>query len=128
MAHEHSAAIGWRRWPGSRPRLLVDKDDNAIAVYTVRTGRDIGSNKLYLKDGKLIVVAASKASGWADWKIVASEGGPFVNEPLVDYQRFAEDGVLSVMMQTSPTSSLEATPIRVFDFARAASATADSQK
>jgi hypothetical protein len=28
---------------GCRPRLLFDKDDNAIAVYTLRSGRDAGT-------------------------------------------------------------------------------------
>jgi hypothetical protein len=102
--------------PGSRPRLVIDDDDNIYAIYTVRVGGDVGSNRIYLTEGKLIVAKATRASGWSDWKPFASAPGPFVNEPLVDYQRFAESGVLSVMMQDSPKSSLEATPIRVFDF------------
>lgn len=103
--------------PGSRPRLVVDRDDTVYAIYTVRTGGDVGSNRIYLTEGKLIIAAATRDSGWKDWKLVASEDGPFVNEPLVDYQRLEQENVLSVMMQDSPKESLQATPVREFDFA-----------
>jgi hypothetical protein len=102
--------------PGSRPRMVIDPHDNVFAIYTVRTAESLGKTGLYFRDGKLIIAEATKAGGWADWKIVATESGPFVNEPLADFGRFAQSQVLTVMMQASPTSSLVATPVETFDF------------
>jgi len=101
---------------GCRPRLLFDKDDNAIAVYTLRSGRDAGTTGIYFNEADLVIATASAKSTWTDWTVAHVEPGPFVNEPLVDRYRLIERGVLSVMMQRSPAANLEATPIRVLDF------------
>ncbi|HEY1684525.1 MAG TPA: BNR repeat-containing protein [Tepidisphaeraceae bacterium] len=100
---------------GSRPRMVFDKHDNAYAILTVRVLSDANTNGIYFDHGKLQIAEATAKSGWSDWKIVASEDGPFVNEPLVDYGR-AKEGVLSVMMQKTPTRSLQATDIVVYEY------------
>ena len=101
---------------GCRPRLVFDKDDNAVAVYTLRSGHSAGTTDIYFNEGDLVIATASAKSKWTDWKVVHVETGPFVNEPPVDRPGLSERGVLTVMMQRSPAADLEATPIRTMDY------------
>ncbi|MEU6034779.1 hypothetical protein ABZ801_05170 [Actinomadura sp. NPDC047616] len=84
---------------------MFDKNDNAYVVMPF--GR---------------IVAASKASGWTDWKLLFDgtfyDGGRTLNafgEVLVDDSRIATDGVLSVMYQRK-SSGTTPSSIRVIDF------------
>jgi hypothetical protein len=81
----------------------------AFLIYSTRT-------KLYSTRGNLVIASATAASKWTDWKIVHEEEGPFVNEMLGDPCRWKKDGILSVLVQESPETHHEATPLRILDF------------
>ncbi|MCP9948611.1 hypothetical protein [Actinomadura madurae] len=88
-----------------RSRIVFDKADNAYVIMPF--GR---------------IVAASKAGGWTDWKLLFDgthySGDRTLNafgEVLVDDSRVATDGVLSVMYQQKSTGTTPS-PIRVIDF------------
>lgn len=106
---------------GARPKIFFDHDDNAIAIYTVKEGGvslsgGNGSN-LYFANGDLVIAAARKESNWTDWKIIATQAGPFVSEAQADAALFESAGILSVIMQDTPTSNaITTSPVRVFDF------------
>ncbi len=83
-----------------RTRLAFDKYDNAYAVFPY--GR---------------IAAASKASGYTDWKTLFDGSGlNAFGEVVVDETRLAQDGVLSIMYQQK-SSGTTPSAIRVVDFA-----------
>ncbi|MFM7206348.1 MAG: BNR-4 repeat-containing protein, partial [Planctomycetaceae bacterium] len=84
---------------GSRPRLYFDARDNAVAV---------------LADGSLRVFAATKASNWTDWTLVASEVN-YLSDPVADRDLFRTTGVLSVFEQRPPAANLAASEVRSLD-------------
>lgn len=96
---------------GNRPKIAFDQNDNAYAVFS--NGPKSGIRGM---DRDLVIAVATKAADWADWKVVHTQKGPFLTEPLIDTARLASDGVLSIWMQDSPKKDAEATAIRVFDF------------
>ncbi|MEV7099567.1 BNR repeat-containing protein [Amycolatopsis sp. NPDC051045] len=81
-----------------RTKLVFDRGDNAYLVMPY--GR---------------IVAATKTSGWTDWKTVYSPDLQAFGEVDVDDSRLATDGVLSVMYQQVSTGTTPS-PIRVADF------------
>lgn len=82
-----------------RTHLAFDRYDNAYAVMPY--GR---------------IVAASKASGYSDWKTLFDGSGlNAFGEVVVDDTRLAQDGVLSLMYQQR-SSGTTPSPIRVVDF------------
>ena len=96
---------------GNRPKLFMDKTDNAYLVYC-----DAWSRGIFSLEGKLIIAAATADSKWTDWKIIHTEKGPFFNEMLGDVYRWKRQGVLSVMVQESPEEVHEPTALRIIDF------------
>jgi hypothetical protein len=66
--------------------------------------------------GDLIIAGATATSHWKDWRILHREEGPLVNEMLGDPYRWRRGGVLSVMVQESPSRAHEATPLRILDY------------
>ncbi|MFE2179513.1 BNR repeat-containing protein [Streptomyces sp. NPDC059455] len=87
--------------PGStqRSHLVFDAYDNAYAVMPY--GR---------------IVAASKSSGWTDWKTLYDGSGlNAFGEVVVDDTRLAQDGVLSFMYQRK-SSGTTPSALRVIDF------------
>jgi hypothetical protein len=97
----------WQHWElpwvsGSRPKLFIDKKDNAYLIYE--------------KDENLEIAAATAKSGYTDWKVIHTETGPFVNEMLGDPYRWEQEGILSVMVQESPENPTDPTPLYVLDF------------
>lgn len=82
-----------------RSRLVLDRYDNAYAVMPY--GR---------------IVAASKDSGYSDWKTLFDGAGlNAFGEVVVDETRLAQDGVLSFMYQQR-SSGTTPSPLRVVDF------------
>ncbi|HEY7489388.1 MAG TPA: BNR repeat-containing protein [Streptosporangiaceae bacterium] len=86
-----------------RSRIVLDRHDNAYVIMPY--GR---------------IVAASKASGWTDWKVlfdppVGPGGLNAFGEVDVDDSRLATAGVLSFMYQQKSTGTTPS-PIRVIDF------------
>ncbi len=73
---------------GNRPKLFMDKADNAYLIFE--------------KDGKLVIMGTQASNKWSDWKTVHSEEGPFHNEMLGDYYRWKKSSILAVMVQESP--------------------------
>ena len=97
---------------GSRPKLAFDHNDSAYAIFT--NGPTPGIRGI---DRQLVVATASKASNWTDWKVAFTLPGPVIGEPLLDQSLMQSDGILSVLLQDSPTQERQTTPIRVVDFA-----------
>lgn len=87
---------------GSRPKLFLDRMDNAFMVYE--------------KEENLEIAAASAKSLYTDWRVIHIEQGPFVNEMLGDPFRWEQEGILSVLVQVSPEQASEPTPLHVLDF------------
>ncbi|AEM82893.1 BNR repeat-containing protein [Streptomyces violaceusniger] len=100
------AAGSWKKTeipvpPGStqRSHLVFDRYDNAYAVMPY--GR---------------IVAASKSSGWTDWKTLFDGSGlSAFGEVVVDDTRLAQDGVLSYLYQRRSSGSTPSA-LRVIDF------------
>jgi len=95
---------------GNRPKIAVDKDDNAFVVYGAAHRRPCA----------LHIAAATAASEWTDWKVVHVEEGPFLNEMVPDTARWKDEGILSLMVQEAPGEPHEPTTLRVLDFSVAA--------
>jgi hypothetical protein len=100
---------------GSRPKLFIRANGDAFVVYQSRRTVNLTDTGIYFTDGDLTIQAATAAGQWTDWQIIHVEPGYFIGEALVDPARFKQ-GVLSVMMQESPTTIGAATKLRVLDF------------
>jgi len=101
---------------GNRPKIFMDKSDNAYIIFgTRRTPAKLADGHLH-SEGDLAIAAAAAASGWADWRVIHVEKGPFVNEMLGDNYRWDKEGVLSIMVQQSPEEAHQPTALRILDF------------
>ena len=98
---------------GTRPKIFLDKDDNAYIIYCDSYTRGIH----FSTEGGLTIMAATREAEWKDWKAVHMEQGPFGNEMLFDYYRWKRNSTLSVLVQDAPKEAHEATPLRILDFA-----------
>jgi len=111
----HHTELPWTA--GNRPKIFLDNRDNACVIYSTRgIASQMADGHLHVR-GDLVIAVATAASGWTDWKLAHRETGPFVNEMLGDPYRWAKDGVLSVMVQQSPRTPHEPTPLRILDYA-----------
>jgi len=82
-----------------RSQIVLDAANNAFVV------RPFGR-----------IVSASAASGWTDWTVQFDGSGlGAFGEVVVDRDRVASDGVLSILYQRSSTGTTPS-PIRVIDF------------
>lgn len=100
---------------GSRPKIFIRDNGDAFVIYQAWQSANLSGTDIYIDDGDLVIQAATAANQWTDWQIIRVEDGPFISEALADPYRF-EDGILSVMMQDSPSSNGDSTPLRVLDF------------
>ena len=87
---------------GGRPKIFLDKDNNAYIIYNYK--------------GDLVIASAMANSSWREWQIIHTEPGPFVNEMLGDYYLWKSENILSVVVQTMPEKDHAPTPLRVIDF------------
>ena len=71
---------------------------------------------IYFTHGGLAICAATASSAWTDWQVVYADPGPYINEMLGDVHRFKQDGILSVMVQNTPSTPGASTPLRILDF------------
>lgn len=101
---------------GTRPQLLMDKNDDALLIFTRRESGAHWGKGIYFEKGHLIILKATAKSGWHDWREVAQVAGSFLGEAQVDAYRFKKDGVLSVAMQDSPVKPGAASALKVWDF------------
>lgn len=101
---------------GNRPKVFFDRKDNAYLIF----GRKAASEKLDgdidFSEGCLIIMAATAASKWTDWKVIHTEKGPFLNEMSGDLCRWKKSGVLSVIVQQSPMKEQYDSTLRILDF------------
>lgn len=100
---------------GSRPKLFIRSNGDAYVIYQSWQSVSLASTNIYITSGDLTIQAATAANQWTDWQIVHTETGPFLNEMLGDRYRF-EDGVLSVMVQNTPSTIGGSSALRVLDF------------
>ena len=117
MAPSHASLAG----PSpsvNRPKLFFDKHDNAILIFNAwrRAEVDVDGRGVFFVTGDLVIMGATAAARWEDWKVIQIEKGPFVNEMLGDPYRWLAEGVLSIMVQQSPGKSRQPTPLRILDF------------
>lgn len=101
---------------GNRPKLFMDGNDNAYLIYAARYESGKMENDVFFLAGDLVIATATASSKWTDWRAIHVEKGPFLNEMLGDLYRWKQEGILSVMVQESPTEAHEATPLRILDF------------
>jgi hypothetical protein len=81
-----------------------------------RAEADVDNRGVFFVTGDLVIMGATAATAWADWKTIHVEKGPFVNEMLGDPYRWREEGTLSILVQQSPGTSRQPTPLRILDF------------
>jgi autotransporter-associated beta strand protein len=93
----------------TRPKIYFDENDTAIAIY------NLGGSTIH-SGGTLVIAAATKASNWTDWKIIRTDTGPYFSEAQADPELIKTNGILSVVMQNTPTSSTQATSIHSLDY------------
>ena len=86
---------------GTRPKVFFDQADNAYLIFQ--------------KAGDLIIMGATASTTWNDWQVIHTEKGPFGNEMLLDFYRWKQTGILSILAQESP-QGYEPTPLRIIDF------------
>jgi hypothetical protein len=100
---------------GSRPKIFIRDNGDAFVIYQSWETVAPASTDIYINRGNLVIQAATAATQWNDWQIIHTETGPFLNEMLGDRYRFA-DGVLSVMVQNTPSAIGGSSALRVIDF------------
>jgi hypothetical protein len=101
---------------GNRPKMFFDNRDNVYVVFMVNRDPARRQSDLYFLDGELRIAAATPASKWTDWRIIYRDPGHFMNEPLQDLPRLADDGILSIFVQDSAVRPRQSTPLRILDF------------
>ncbi len=101
---------------GNRPRLLADAHDNLWLACAANIDPEKFQSDLYFLRGRLVIYRATAASNWTDWQIVGKDDGPYMNEMHVDPTRLKKEGVLSVVVQDSPSAERAPSPIKVLDF------------
>jgi hypothetical protein len=100
---------------GTRPRIAFDAADNAHAIHIAPPATGDKTGALY-GAGDLVVCRATARSGYTDWAEIRRLPGRFIGDPGVDAPRLTREGVLSVVLQDAPTSSMQPTAFRVADF------------
>jgi hypothetical protein len=102
---------------GSRPKLFIRSNGDAFLIYQSRITENPTDTGIYFIDGDLTICGATAESLWTDWQIIHVEPGLFLNEVLGDPYRFQEEEILSVMVQETPSTIGQSTPLRILDFA-----------
>jgi rhamnogalacturonyl hydrolase YesR len=110
----HDDVLPWVA--GSRPRLFIDDHDNLIMIYNRPAPNEPMTHGIYFTQGDLVIASASSAAKWQDWRIVAEEKGPFINEMLGDPTRWKGQKILSILVQETPTVIGAPSPLRVVDY------------
>ncbi len=108
---------------GSRPDMAYDGDGNLYAVFTSPgPGDGVGVAANYYAEGDLIVATASRAFGYNDWTIVATDARDWVGEAHIDQARLLQNGVLSIIMQenSDAVTTVTSTPMHVLEYAKLA--------
>ena len=105
---------------GTRGQIAYDSNGNVYAAYTTPgVAGDHGRN--FYDPGTLIIAGATADSGYTDWSILYRDdvlfNRFFEGEPLIDQQRLASEGVLSVFIQEgSSNSGVTMSDLHILDF------------
>ena len=105
---------------GTRGQIAYDSNGNVYAAYTTPgVAGDHGRN--FYDPGTLIIAGATADSGYANWSILYRDdvlfNRFFEGEPLIDQQRLASEGVLSVFIQEgSSNSGVTMSDLHILDF------------
>ena len=105
---------------GTRGQIAYDSNGNVYAAYTTPgVAGDHGRN--FYDPGTLIIAGAAADSGYTDWSILYRDdvlfNRFFEGEPLIDQQRLASEGVLSVFIQEgSSNSGVTTSDLHILDF------------
>ncbi len=110
----HDDVLPWMA--GSRGRLFIDGADDLIFIYNRPAAGSAMAHGLYFTAGDLVIASASAKAHWLDWRIVAEEKGPFINEMLGDPTRWTSEKILSIMVQQTPKVIGTPSPLRVLDY------------
>jgi hypothetical protein len=110
----HDEVLPWVA--GSRPRLFADEQSNLLLIYNRPAGGEPMQAGIYFTRGDLVIARATAANQWRDWQMVTEEKGPFINEMLGDNARWKTQKILSVMVQETPKSIGDPSPLRVLDY------------
>jgi hypothetical protein len=94
----------------------VDDHDNLLLIYNRPFDNEPMDKGLYFTQGSLVVAFASAAAKWKDWRILAEEKGPFINEMLGDPTRWNTQKILSIIVQETPKVIGTPSSLRVLDF------------
>ena len=97
---------------GSRPKLFIRDNGDAFLIYQSCPNPPALNYDIYFTHGGLAICAATASSAWTDWQVVYADPGPYINEMLGDVHRFKQDGILSVMVQNTPSTPGASTPDR----------------
>jgi hypothetical protein len=100
---------------GARPRIALDRHDNAYAVFIRETMRDRRFPPA--QTPTLVVCRATAASGWTDWSPWFEIDEPFMGDPAVDAVRLLEQGVLSIVAQIRGDEAGNPSPLKVIEVA-----------
>ena len=105
---------------GTRGQIAYDSNGNVFAAYTT-PGVAEDDNRNFYDPGTLIIAGATADSGYADWSILYRDdmffNRFFEGEPLIDQQRLASEGVLSVFVQEGSSNlGVTASDLHVLDF------------
>ncbi len=97
---------------GRKPQIVVDDAGTAYVVYGQGEdrryhGQDHGS--------RLTVAIASESTGWTEWRTVWQADRISVGEPLLDLDRWRNEGILSVYTQDRPEKPGAPSALRVLD-------------
>jgi len=85
-----------------RPQLAFGKDGDLFLVYN--------------RDSNIVIAAATRAGGFADWSVVAERAGRFTGEAKLDLLRLRHENIISIYMHEIPNTAHAGTPLRVIDF------------
>jgi hypothetical protein len=86
----------------NRAKILATANHDLIAMFN--------------HQAHIVLLAATAAKQYKDWKVIYREDGPWNGEPLPDLTRWREDGILSIYMQEDPSQIGEPTDLYVVDF------------
>jgi hypothetical protein len=94
----------------------VDDKDNLILIFNRPSPGEGFENGIYFTHGDLVIACATSAAQWKDWRILAIEPGPFINEMLADPTRWKAQNILSIIVQQTPKVIGTPSPLRVIDY------------
>jgi len=89
---------------GTRPSLIVNSSGDAYMVFQ--------------DGGRLRIARGTDAAGYSDWQVIYTEMAHKTGvEPIIDWDRWHDSGVLSVYVQDQFTTAGLGSPLRILEYA-----------